>query len=112
MRILGPEFISAFYDLTLKESKIINIHPSLLPNYGGKGMYGRNVHNAVLKNKEKESGITIHFVNQKFDDGRVIAQFRCPISSLDTLQDLEAKIRNLEQNYLPVVVEKTILGMV
>lgn len=106
LRLIPLEFIDAFSE------GIINLHPSLLPNYGGKGMYGRNVHNAVLKNKEKESGITIHFVNQKFDDGRVIAQFRCPISSLDTLQDLEAKIRNLEQNYLPVVVEKTILGMV
>lgn len=106
LRLIPLDFIEAFSE------EIINLHPSLLPSYGGKGMYGRNVHNAVLENNEQESGITIHFVNQKFDEGRIIAQFRCPISSVDTLPDLEAKIRNLEQNYLPVVVEKTIMGTI
>ena len=106
LRLIPGDFIEAFSE------GIINLHPSLLPNYGGKGMYGRNVHNAVLENKEKESGITVHFVNQKFDEGRIIAQFRCPISSTDTVQDLEGKIRSLEQNYLPFVVEKTIMGIV
>ena len=106
LRLIPGDFIEAFSE------GIINLHPSLLPNYGGKGMYGRNVHNAVLENNEKESGITVHFVNQKFDEGRIIAQFRCPISSTDTVQDLEGKIRSLEQNYLPFVVEKTIMGIV
>ena len=106
LRLIPGDFIEAFSE------GIINLHPSLLPNYGGKGMYGRNVHNAVLENKEKESGITVHFVNQKFDEGRIIAQFRCPISSTDTVQDLEGKIRSLEQNYLPIVVEKTLMGIV
>ncbi|MCO4814463.1 MAG: phosphoribosylglycinamide formyltransferase [Flavobacteriales bacterium] len=104
LRLIPGDFIEVFSE------GIINLHPSLLPNYGGKGMYGRNVHNAVLENKEKESGITIHFVNQKFDEGRIIAQFRCPISSTDKLQNLEEKIKILEQSYLPVVVEKTIMG--
>lgn len=106
LRLIPGDFIEAFSE------GIINLHPSLLPNYGGKGMYGRNVHNAVLENKEKESGITVHFVNQKFDEGRIIAQFRCPISSTDTVQELEGKIRSLEQNYLPIVVEKTLMGIV
>jgi len=104
LRLIPGDFIDAFPE------KIINLHPSVLPNYGGKGMYGSNVHNAVIENKEKESGISIHFVNQKFDEGRIIAQFRCPLSSTDTIKDLEEKIRNLEQNYLPIVVEKTVLS--
>lgn len=106
LRLIPGDFIAAFSE------KIFNLHPSLLPNYGGKGMYGSNVHNAVIENKEKESGITIHYVNQKFDEGRIIAQFRCPISSSDTVKDLEGKIRSLEQNYLPIVVEKTIMEIV
>ena len=106
LRLIPSDFIEAFSE------KIINIHPSLLPKYGGKGMYGSNVHNAVVENKETESGISIHYVNQKFDEGRIIAQFRCSISSSDTVNDLEGKIRSLEQNYLPIVVEKTVLEIV
>ena len=88
------------------ENKIINIHPSLLPKYGGKGMFGENVHQAVLKNKEKESGITIHFVNQNYDEGKIILQKKCTISSDETVYSLEKKIRSLELNYLPKTIEK------
>tara|TARA_B110000285_G_scaffold99174_1_gene112987 strand:+ start:1482 stop:2060 length:579 start_codon:yes stop_codon:yes gene_type:complete len=106
LRLIPEGFIDVFSE------KIINLHPSLLPNYGGKGMYGSNVHKAVIENREKESGISIHYVNQKFDEGRIIAQFKCPIYSTDTVKDLEDKIRSLEQSYLPVVVEKTIMEIV
>lgn len=104
LRLIPATFISTF------EDKIINLHPSLLPNYGGKGMYGRKVHTAVLNNKENVSGITIHFVNQEFDKGRTIAQFHCKIDSSDTVEDLEGKIRYLEHSYLPIVVQNTILS--
>jgi phosphoribosylglycinamide formyltransferase-1 len=90
--------------------KIINLHPALLPNYGGKGMYGRNVHKAVIANQESESGITIHFVNREFDKGRIIAQFHCALDQTDTIESLESKIRYLEQSYLPIVIQNTILS--
>ena len=89
--------------------KIINIHPSLLPKYGGKGMYGRNVHRAVLKNKERKSGITIHFVNENYDSGRVILQKTCVISDFETIESLESKIRNLELIHFPKTIEKILL---
>jgi phosphoribosylglycinamide formyltransferase-1 len=89
-------------------SKIINIHPALLPAYGGPGMYGKNVHNAVLQNKEKQSGITVHFVNENYDEGAYIAQFHCSINENDNLPSLQNKIQLLEHDYFPVVVEKTI----
>jgi phosphoribosylglycinamide formyltransferase-1 len=91
--------------------KIINIHPALLPKYGGAGMYGNNVHLAVLKNREPETGITIHFVNEEFDSGRIIAQFRCRLNTSDTLEDVQRKIHQLEQSYFPTVIEKTILNL-
>lgn len=94
--------------IALYPNKIINIHPSLLPKYGGKGMYGANVHAAVLENKEKESGITIHFVNEEFDKGEIIAQFRCPISEVETLASLQEKIHALEQANFPTVIKNTI----
>jgi phosphoribosylglycinamide formyltransferase-1 len=81
------------------ENKIINIHPALLPNYGGKGMYGMHVHNAVINAKEKESGITIHYVNKHYDEGKVIAQFKCEIKTTDTAEDLANKIHVLEQKH-------------
>lgn len=86
-------------------NKIINIHPALLPNYGGKGMYGGHVHKAVIAAKEKESGITIHYVNEKYDDGAIIAQFKCDISEHDTPDDLASKIHKLEHQHFPVVIE-------
>ena len=89
--------------------KIINIHPSLLPKYGGKGMYGKNIHRSVIKNKEKESGITIHFVNQNYDEGEIILQKKCFLSSNETVISLEQKIRRLESEYFPKIIEKLIL---
>ena len=91
-------------------NKMVNIHPSLLPKFGGKGMYGMHVHQAVIDAKEKESGITIHFVNNKFDDGEVIFQAKCKIDANDTPDDLATKIHALEHHHFPSVIEKTILG--
>ncbi|MCO5259468.1 MAG: phosphoribosylglycinamide formyltransferase [Crocinitomicaceae bacterium] len=90
-------------------SQIINIHPSLLPKYGGKGMYGANVHKAVLENKEQESGITIHIVNSEFDKGEILAQFKCAISNEETLESLQQKIHYLEHTNFPQIIEKTII---
>jgi len=87
-------------------NRIINIHPSLLPKYGGGGMYGDAVHKAVLKNKEIESGISIHFVNQNYDEGELILQEKCSVSANETLETLAAKIHQLEQKHLPLTVEK------
>ncbi len=89
--------------------KIINIHPALLPNYGGKGMYGSRVHEAVIANKEKESGITIHYVDEQYDHGDIIFQARCTIEETDTPQSLAQKIHWLEHAYYPKIVEKTVL---
>lgn len=86
-------------------NKIINIHPALLPKYGGKGMYGDKVHEAVIASGDKESGITIHYVNDKYDDGAVIAQFKCAISSMDTPDSLASNIHKLEHEHFPVVIE-------
>jgi len=86
--------------------KIINIHPALLPEYGGKGMYGMNVHHAVHTAKENESGITIHFVNNEYDKGAVIFQKTCPISPTDSPQDIANKVLKLEHQYFPRVISK------
>lgn len=88
---------------------IINIHPSLLPKYGGKGMYGENVHKAVIKNKEKESGITIHYVNENYDQGNIIFQKTCIINKTDTHKDIAKKIHTLEYKYFPEVIQKLAL---
>ncbi len=93
------ELIKSFPD------KIINIHPALLPNYGGKGMFGMNVHNAVIENKEKESGITIHLVNEEYDKGAILLQARTSIEEGDNAEDLAQKIHALEYAYFPVAVE-------
>ena len=86
--------------------KIINIHPALLPKYGGKGMYGMNVHESVVKNKEKESGITIHHVNEKYDDGQIIFQATCKIDPTDTATDVAAKIHELEYAHFPQIIKQ------
>ncbi|GAL81171.1 phosphoribosylglycinamide formyltransferase [Algibacter lectus] len=85
-------------------NKVINVHPALLPNYGGKGMYGMHVHNAVIANKEKETGITIHYVNEHYDEGAVIFQAKCNITETDTANDVAAKIHQLEMEHFPQVV--------
>ena len=98
-----PEsFIKAF------PNQIINIHPSLLPKYGGKGMHGMNVHKAVIENKEKESGITIHYVNEEYDKGEIILQAKCEIAPNETPESLSAKIRKLEFECFPKAIEKLI----
>jgi Folate-dependent phosphoribosylglycinamide formyltransferase PurN len=90
--------------------KIINIHPALLPKYGGKGMYGDRVHKAVIAANERESGITIHVVNEVYDSGKILFQDKCIIDPSDTPEDLAAKIHVLEQKNFPKVIEKYILS--
>jgi phosphoribosylglycinamide formyltransferase-1 len=89
-------------------NKIINIHPALLPKYGGKGMYGENVHKAVLENKESESGITIHFVNNKYDEGKIVFMARCTVEKVDTPESLANKIHRLEKEYFPKIIASII----
>lgn len=86
-------------------NKIINIHPALLPKYGGKGFYGHHVHEAVVAAHEKESGITIHYVNERYDSGNIIFQAKVALSKNDTSDDVAAKIHVLEQMNFPVVIE-------
>jgi phosphoribosylglycinamide formyltransferase-1 len=87
------------------ENKIVNIHPALLPKYGGKGMYGRRVHKAVIDAGDAESGITIHHVNQDYDEGDIIFQARCDIGAGETPESLARKIHELEYTHFPTVVE-------
>ena len=89
-------------------NKIVNIHPALLPKYGGKGMYGAHVHQAVKKNKETESGITIHFVNEKYDDGNIIFQKSFEIPANFSVEDIAEEIHKLEQAHFPVIIEKVL----
>lgn len=91
--------------------RMTNIHPALLPNYGGKGMYGNNVHEAVAKNKDDESGMTIHFVNEKYDDGNMIFQAQCQLSSSDTAKDIAAKVLTLEHHFYPKVLHGVVRKM-
>lgn len=88
---------------------IINIHPALLPKFGGKGMYGMNVHKAVRDMNETETGITIHKVNENYDEGEIIYQAKTAVSQNDTPEDIAEKIHQLEQRYFPEVIEHTIL---
>ena len=88
--------------------RIINIHPALLPKYGGKGMYGNYVHEAVIAGKENESGITIHYVDEHYDNGDVILQVECPVLKGDTAESLAKRIHALEHANYPVVIEELI----
>lgn len=90
------------------QNKIINIHPALLPKFGGKGMYGNFVHEAVLSAKEKLSGITIHFVDEVYDNGKIIFQTNCPVYENDTAETLAKRIHELEYKYFPQVIEEVI----
>ncbi len=90
-------------------NKIINIHPALLPKYGGKGMYGMHVHNAVVKNRETASGITIHYVNETYDEAAILFQKSVEVLVCDTAEDIAQKIHVLEQENFPKVIEKVIL---
>jgi phosphoribosylglycinamide formyltransferase 1 len=99
------EIIKAF------PKKILNIHPALLPKYGGKGMYGMHVHKAVADNKEKETGITIHFVNEHYDEGAIIYQAKTALDSNDTPESIAKKIHVLEQSYFPRIIEEVIISV-
>lgn len=88
--------------------KILNIHPALLPKYGGSGMYGERVHKAIIQNGEKESGITIHIVDPLYDHGQIIFQVTCPVDPFDTPETLAAKIHDLEQLHFPKVADRYI----
>jgi len=90
--------------------KIINIHPALLPKYGGKGMYGSRVHEAVIESGDDRSGITIHYVNEKYDEGEIIFQAECSIDPGETPETLASKVHALEYAHFPVVIEKLLLG--
>jgi phosphoribosylglycinamide formyltransferase-1 len=94
--------------INMYAGRIINIHPALLPTYGGKGMYGDAVHKAVIENREKESGITIHFVNSEYDKGDIIFQARCAIEPHDDYASLANKIHSLEYEHFPRVIEEVI----
>jgi phosphoribosylglycinamide formyltransferase 1 len=92
--------------------KIINIHPALLPKYGGKGMYGENVHRAVIASGDKHSGITIHQVNEEYDKGDIIFQAQCPVLPSDTPESLAARIHELEYEHYPKVLERLVMSNV
>lgn len=98
---LIPEYLIDTYP-----NKIINIHPALLPKYGGKGMYGINVHKAVLENRDSESGITIHYVNKEYDEGNIIFQAKCKVEANDTPETIAKKVHELEYKHFPKVIEK------
>lgn len=90
-------------------NSILNIHPALLPKYGGQGMYGMNVHRAVVENNEQKSGITIHYVNENYDEGAIIFQATCDIDEQDLPEDVQTKVRALELQHFPKVIEFIIL---
>lgn len=93
------------------KGRIVNIHPALLPNYGGKGMYGDNVHKAVVAAGEKESGITIHHVTENYDEGAAIAQVKCPVEPTDDHESLAERIHALEYEHFPKVIEQELIKL-
>ena len=99
LRKIPQEIINHF------ENRIVNIHPSLLPDYGGEGMYGMHVHRAVVENEEEESGITIHYVTEEYDDGEIIFQESVELDYEDTPEDVQYKVQQLEYKHYPEVVE-------
>jgi len=104
---LGPaSLVKAF------PNRIINIHPALLPKYGGKGMYGMNVHKAVKAAGEKESGLTIHFVDEKYDEGNYIFKAACKLNGTETPEEIAQKVLKMEHKYFPQVVEKVLLEII
>ena len=105
--IILAGFLWKFPENILKAfpNKVINIHPALLPKFGGKGMYGMHVHEAVVNNKETETGITIHYVNENYDEGAIIFQAKCDVLPNDTAEDVASKIHELEMKHFPKVVD-------
>lgn len=103
IKLVPKEFLSEF--------KTINIHPSLLPKFGGKGMWGLNVHKSVIDYGESESGITIHWVNSEYDKGEIISQFKCLVDKDDNPEILQQKIKELEMEYFPKVISDVLLTL-
>ena len=110
--IILAGFLLKFPEIILNEfpNKVINLHPALLPKYGGKGMYGRYVHEAVVANQEPESGITIHYVNENYDEGAIIFQKSVALLDKDTPETVAEKIHKLEYEYFPKVIENLLLS--
>jgi phosphoribosylglycinamide formyltransferase 1 len=104
LRLIPAEMVRAY------PRRILNIHPALLPKYGGKGMYGMHVHRAVIAKAEPESGITIHYVNERYDKGEHLFQAKCPVLPNDTPESLAARIHALEHAHYPQVVEEVVRG--
>ncbi|GHN00106.1 phosphoribosylglycinamide formyltransferase [Cytophagales bacterium WSM2-2] len=102
--LIQQKLVDAFPD------RIINIHPSLLPKFGGRGMYGMNVHKAVAASSEKETGITIHRVNAHYDEGEIIAQFKCEISPGESAESIANKVQKLEHEHYPGIIETWVFG--
>ena len=102
LRLIPASFINTFSDC------IFNLHPALLPKFGGKGMYGNRVHAAVLEAGETESGITIHLVNEHFDEGETLAQFHCTVEKHDSIESLRMKVQALEHSHYPEVIEQSL----
>ena len=100
--LASPYFVRAF------DRRIVNIHPALLPKYGGKGMYGMHVHRAVKEAGDRESGMTIHYVNEHYDEGNIIFQARCPVEPEDTPEDIAGKVQQLEHRHFAPVIEQLI----
>ncbi len=96
----------------IENFKIVNIHPALLPKYGGKGMYGMHVHQAVVDNKEKESGISIHYVNEKYDEGKLIFQAKCNVLPTDSAENVAEKVHQLEYKHYPEIIQNVLLNKV
>lgn len=103
--LLIPEFLTRYF-----HHKIVNIHPALLPKYGGKGMYGKNVHQAVWQNRESQTGITIHFANEHYDEGNIVFQASTEITAADTPETIAQKVQQLEHQHFPAVIEKLLKG--
>lgn len=104
LKKVGDDLIAAY------PNKIVNIHPALLPKFGGKGMYGMNVHKAVVAANESESGPTIHFVNEHYDEGAIIEQHKCQLSATDSAEQVQQKVLKLEHKYFAPCIERIILA--
>ncbi len=96
-------------DYLVKNFTIVNIHPALLPKFGGKGMYGERVHKAVVESGETHTGITIHYVNEKYDEGQIIFQADCPVLPGDSPYDVAAKVHELEYEHYPKIIERLLI---
>jgi phosphoribosylglycinamide formyltransferase 1 len=108
--LAGFLWLVPVYLIVAFPDKIINVHPALLPKYGGKGMWGHHVHEAVVANKEAETGITIHLVNEKYDEGRILFQAKCEVLGTDTPEDVAKKIHVLEFEHFPRVILGEVFG--